>query len=503
MDTVTATVTVVNLQTAAEVIAETVLQDRTLAPNLCRRRPWVPRQLIQSRPVLQLQNLQNARIGVSTLLTRYRSVSPCIWRPTLSPTSENKPTRRRAESGNFLKISGTVLTIRLISSVAQQDFMHVLSPSGDFMFVTPSVQELLGWSVEEVIGRPVSDLLHTDDLESYRRDLGTSMQEGQDLTLYARLRTKDDRYVLFEITGHPYYAEYNGQQNCKCFFAMGRPYPSKNQAMLDSFLELKFENERLRQELQVLYKEIEGGGGGADGDFRPAGQFKQDGLVVKHGTDPACLLLLLRCLHTGFSSNPYDSPASPMRGGSFTKNTPGSVIDPVTGLVQAGGLLPSSSNTYGALGIGISANGSSKADGTEKKKKVRAVYRLASRFRRFPFITSSLLTPFASLHFDEQKPRVEEGEFVCRDCGTVDSPEWRKVRLAPASENCDPLVQRRADSGPLLIRRVLKGQSLFATLVVRARCRCSSKRMCSDAPPLLYRSALCQTHFKGCQSGQS
>ena len=39
--------------------------------------------------------------------------------------------------------------------------------------------------------------------------------------------------------------------------------------------------------------------------------------------------------------------------------------------MQAGGLLPSSSNTYGALGIGISTNGSNKGDGHEKKKKVR------------------------------------------------------------------------------------------------------------------------------------
>jgi len=72
------------------------------------------------------------------------------------------------------------------------------------------------------------------------------------------------------------------------------------------------------------------------------------------------------------------------------------VIDPATGLVQTQTLIPSSSNTYGALGIGISANGV-KGDATGEKKK--------------------------------KKIRVEEGEFVCRDCGTVDSPEWRKVRI--------------------------------------------------------------------------
>lgn len=69
---------------------------------------------------------------------------------------------------------------------------------------------------------------------------------------------------------------------------------------------------------------------------------------------------------------PYDSHPSLLRNGSFTKGASSSVIDPVTGLVQTGGLLPSSSNTYGALGIGISESGGSKADGSEKKKKVSA-----------------------------------------------------------------------------------------------------------------------------------
>ncbi|KAK4058827.1 white collar 2 type of transcription factor [Microbotryomycetes sp. JL221] len=232
-----------------------------------------------------------------------------------------------------------------------QDFMHVLSPTGEFIFVTPSITDMTGWSVDELVGHSISDFVHQDDVEGYKNDFQQSLADGKDLTLYCRFRTKDNGYVLYEMTGHPHYTEVGGQQNCKCFFGMGRPYPSKNQAMLDSFLELKFENERLRQELQTLYKDIEGASGGDE---------------------------LLKSL----------SPRNE------------SVIDPVTGLVQANGLLPSSSNTYGALGIGISTNPSSKSESTEKKKK---------------------------------KPRVEEGEFVCRDCGTVDSPEWRKGPEGPKS----------------------------------------------------------------------
>ncbi|GAA6029358.1 hypothetical protein JCM8097_003636 [Rhodosporidiobolus ruineniae] len=251
-----------------------------------------------------------------------------------------------------------------------QDFMHVVSPVGNFIFASNSIRDLAGYDPNELFGRSLFDYIHPDDSISFQRDFETSLRTGDHLTLYYRFKTKEGGFTLFEVTGHPYYGEDpahppgtqqrpNGRPP-KCWFGMSRPYPSKNQAMLDSFLELKFENERLRQELLVMYKEVEGDA--------PAG--------------------------TGF---PYGQPGL-YRTDSFDPSR--SVIDPATGLVQTQTLIPSTSNTYGALGIGISANGT-KGDGTGEKKK--------------------------------KKARVEEGEFVCRDCGTVDSPEWRKGPEGPKS----------------------------------------------------------------------
>jgi len=165
--------------------------------------------------------------------------------------------------------------------------MHVLSPEGNFIFASTSAQELVGYSPEELFTQSIFDYIHPDDVQSFRRDFDLSCRTGDTLTLYYRFKAKDTsgnddvRYVLFEVTGHPYYegsgARVAGNTEApapqvlardrpaKAFFAMARPYPSKNQAMLDSFLELKFENERLRQELLAMYKEVEGDGssGGA------------------------------------------------------------------------------------------------------------------------------------------------------------------------------------------------------------------------------------------------
>ncbi|POY70152.1 putative Non-specific serine/threonine protein kinase [Rhodotorula taiwanensis] len=251
-----------------------------------------------------------------------------------------------------------------------QDFMHVLSPDGDFIFASDSAKELTGYSPDDLFTRSIFDFIHADDVTAFKRDFETSCRTGDTLTLYYRFKTADERHVLFEVTGHPYYEGGKPQQTpdqpAKCFFATARPYPSKNQALLDSFLELKFENERLRQELLVMYKEVEGDGS--------AGAF------------------------------PYGQPGM-YRADSFDPSSR-SVIDPSTGLVQTQALIPSTSNTYGALGIGISANGT-KGDGTGEKKKKASLRSL--------------------------KMRVEEGEFVCRDCGTVESPEWRKGPDGPKS----------------------------------------------------------------------
>ncbi|KAM0755355.1 GATA-domain-containing protein [Meredithblackwellia eburnea MCA 4105] len=256
--------------------------------------------------------------------------------------------------------------------------MHVLGPDGTILFAAPSVRDLTGWTVEEVTGRALRDLIHADDVDSFVRDFNSSLTKGHELNVYYRFRMKDERYTIFEVAGHPYFtvSEETGERVCKCFFGMGRPYPSKNTAMLDSFLELKMENERLRQELQVMYRDIEGGSPYSPQPF---------------GHDP-------RSFGSPFSG-PDAMAHSPPHYDPRAANG-GSVIDPNTGLVHASGLIPSSSNTYGALGIGISATGT-KGDGTGDKKK--------------------------------KKQRVEDGDFVCRDCGTVDSPEWRKGPEGPKS----------------------------------------------------------------------
>lgn len=168
--------------------------------------------------------------------------------------------------------------------------MHVLTPAGKVLVASQSIRDLAGWSPDELIGQPLDGLIHPDDLPSYRQSFDHALNSSEPLTIYYRFKTKDEQYILLETTGHAHVPSTDtalvsgvagqphsdgsgngaGGGGIKCFFGMSRPYPSKNQAMLDSFLELKFENERLRQELQVMYREIENTSGQADfGKHKP------------------------------------------------------------------------------------------------------------------------------------------------------------------------------------------------------------------------------------------
>jgi hypothetical protein len=58
------------------------------------------------------------------------------------------------------------------------------------------------------------------------------MATRSELSTFARLKSKKSevQWPLFELRGHPHYEK--GQPGeCKCFFAMARPYPSRNTAM--------------------------------------------------------------------------------------------------------------------------------------------------------------------------------------------------------------------------------------------------------------------------------
>ncbi|EHK96262.1 putative Cutinase gene palindrome-binding protein [Glarea lozoyensis 74030] len=145
-----------------------------------------------------------------------------------------------------------------------KDFLHILTPDGRILYLSPSVKALTGYDPDDLVGKFIVDFIHQDDSGIFVREFNESIASGNPLRFFYRFRKKDGAYTIFESHGHPHLtseaAAFNaGPTNaagfCRGFFMMARPYPTKNAALLDSFLEHKIENARLMRRIEDLKRE--------------------------------------------------------------------------------------------------------------------------------------------------------------------------------------------------------------------------------------------------------
>jgi hypothetical protein len=115
-------------------------------------------------------------------------------------------------------------------------------------------------------------------------EMNESIASGTPLRLFYRLRRRDGSYGVFESVGHAHIAAakfapnpHNQSPFCQAVFVMSRPYPTRNTALLDSFLEHKVENERLRRRIAELRREEEAEAEAEDAQKRWLTMQSQDG----------------------------------------------------------------------------------------------------------------------------------------------------------------------------------------------------------------------------------
>jgi PAS domain S-box-containing protein len=145
-----------------------------------------------------------------------------------------------------------------------RDFLHILTPDGRIVYISPSGELLTGFSRDDLLGKFIVDFIHPDDSGIFVREFNESIASGNPLRFFYRFKRKDGTYTIFESHGHPHltseasqFGLHKGPNNafCRGFFMMARPYPTKNAALLDSFLEHKIENERLTKRIADLKRE--------------------------------------------------------------------------------------------------------------------------------------------------------------------------------------------------------------------------------------------------------
>lgn len=144
-----------------------------------------------------------------------------------------------------------------------KDLLQVLDSHGRIKYVSPSVTALAGYHQGEITNLYLKDLIHPDDASLFASEMNGTMASGEPMRMFYRLKTKDGSYAIFEAVGHAHAAPLHLSANptagpmCQAFFLISRPYPTRNAGLLDTFLEHKVENERLRRRIANLRLEEE------------------------------------------------------------------------------------------------------------------------------------------------------------------------------------------------------------------------------------------------------
>lgn len=334
-------------------------------------------------------------------------------------------------------------------------------------FASPAIHELLGYKPEEAEGLDWADIITATDLprlvESMESSIAASespfsgsnshhkhkfrvsnsrtsslgdLEDGsmttpptgpfglgmfsgpsKQMSIYTRMVQKDGLSALFELRGHAYFGdegpeispspETNGgfdgggvmgvnpsviegrnrrrshpdERTCKAFWVMGRKWTGQGDGggkMLDTFLELKMENERLKQELRELYARPP--------TKEPGGHARQVSSTARPGESTGARPIVNKSTETEDSD---DQEEDELDDGPSSRSGMASTLPPG---IHAGAAPPD-----------------------EKKLK-------RGKFQKAP-------------------------EYLCRNCGRNDSPEWRKGPLGPktlcnvSNSTCDTLLK--------------------------------------------------------------
>lgn len=145
-----------------------------------------------------------------------------------------------------------------------RDLLQVLDGHGKIKYVSRSVTALTGYQPGEIANMHLKDLIHPDDVGLFVSEMNDAIASGESMRMFYRFKNKNGSFSIFEAVGHAHVAPpqfapnpNNRSSFCQAVFLISRPYPTKNAALLDSFLEHKVENERLRRRIESLRLEEE------------------------------------------------------------------------------------------------------------------------------------------------------------------------------------------------------------------------------------------------------
>jgi PAS domain S-box-containing protein len=316
-----------------------------------------------------------------------------------------------------------------------QDFLHILTPNGKIVYASPSAKALTGYEPEELLQKFIIDFIHIDDNPLYIREFNEAISTGNLMRIYYRFKKADGTYTVFESHGHPHLASpeaapfhASAAQKCRGFFIISRPYPTRNAALLDCFLEHKIENERLTKRIAAAKAEeaLEAKGSPVAASRRDMAQISTASSLTY---DPSISSALTGSVATGRSMLPPTKPS--VLNNALTRknldridNSPTTKEEHINEKMARYEGSPSHIDKIEML-TGLQYRDGERAKGISTGDESPTLTRADA--------ASIPLTEKEKNAGDKKKKLKFAEEYVCTDCGTLDSPEWRKGPKGPKS----------------------------------------------------------------------
>lgn len=301
-----------------------------------------------------------------------------------------------------------------VSTVLEEmkDLLILIDSTGRILYASPSSKQITGRAAKQLEGTVLTHLVHNDDKTVFKRDMDEAINLNQTFRTHVRLQKTNSTYCLVEIYGHPHIANPNESQprittsheRCLGFFLMCRPHLTKSNQLLDSFLEHKIENARLVQQIAKLKQEEE------EEANQTRVQYPKADPERSYLENPSAIHGIPSDLDSSetVAPNSDDSEGSPAPD-YFSEKAPR-----FQGLSHIDGI-----EIMTGLHYGEGERSQGLSTGTSRGRLIHCDID----------ITTSADQARSAQEGDRRK-RLK-GQHVCSDCGTADSPEWRKGPNGP------------------------------------------------------------------------
>ncbi|KAK9859038.1 hypothetical protein MYU51_015983 [Penicillium brevicompactum] len=298
-----------------------------------------------------------------------------------------------------------------------KDMLVLLTPQGRITYATPSCKNLTGRGAKQLEGTLLAQHVHEDDQAILQKDLDESVATNQSFRTHLRFQKTNGTYCLMEAYGHPHLANQNERQSgrsmgkdlCTGFFLICRPYPNKISQLLDSFLEHKIENARLIQQIAKLKQEEDEGATAARAPYQrydePSGPQLGSG---SSQSAPSGAGSSDQESHSPDTLGPNSDESDTNQSAEFYPEPPAETYTHIDGIEVMTGLYYGD----GERSQGLSTGGN------------------RGRLVHCDIDITTAADQERNAQEGDRRKRLK-GQHVCGDCGTADSPEWRKGPNGP------------------------------------------------------------------------